>query len=194
MIDTLLANVDQARRLAAWRHYDLEHGSYMLVTLHRPALVDSPELIGRPLASLERIAQAFPVIFPMHPRTRERIENLGLAPTDLIITEPLCYSEFLSLEAGAGCVVTDSGGVQEETTALGVPCFTLRDTTERPVTITHGTNFLLGLDPMQLEMIPELLESAVRPAEPPPLWDGAAGERAATEIERLLEVGLSIAA
>ena len=193
MIDTLLANVDDARQLAAWRRYGLEESSYLLVTLHRPALVDSPVLIAQTLAALERIAQAFPVVFPMHPRTQQRIENLRITTTDLLITPPLGYAEFLSLELGAAAVVTDSGGVQEETTALGIPCFTLRANTERPVTITHGTNVLLGLDPARLEEIPELLERGVKPFGPP-LWDGRAGIRAATEIERLLDVQLATAA
>jgi UDP-N-acetylglucosamine 2-epimerase (non-hydrolysing) len=193
MIDTLFATVDRARRLAVWRRYGLEEASYLLVTLHRPALVDSPVLIARTLAALERIARAFPVIFPMHPRTRARLENMRISTSGLQITDPLGYAEFLSLEAGAAAVVTDSGGVQEETTALGIPCFTLRDNTERPVTITHGTNVLLGLDPERLDEIPERL-SAVGAPIGPPLWDGCAGERAAAEIERLLAVGLPAAA
>lgn len=193
MIDTLLANVARARRMAAWRRYGLEEASYLLVTLHRPALVDSPVLIAQTLASLERIALAFPVVFPMHPRTRQRLENMRITTTRIVITPPLGYADFLSLELGAAGVVTDSGGVQEETTALGVPCFTLRANTERPVTITHGTNVLLGLDPARLEEIPELLERGVRPFGPP-LWDGSAGSRAASEIERLLDVKLATAA
>jgi UDP-N-acetylglucosamine 2-epimerase (non-hydrolysing) len=193
MIDTLLATVDRARRLAVWRRFAFEEGSYLLVTLHRPALVDSPVLLAQTLATLERIATTFPVLFPIHPRTRARIENLRISTSGITLAPPLPYAEFLSVEAGAAAVVTDSGGVQEETTALGVPCFTLRANTERPVTITHGTNTLLGLDPERLSDIPDLLENVKKPIGPP-LWDGQAGPRAAAEIERMLAVRLAAAA
>ncbi len=182
MIDTLLASLPRARSLREWRRYGLRKGGYVLVTLHRPALVDSPALLAETLAALERVATRLPVLFPMHPRTRSRLDAVGATPRGVTITPPLPYREFLSLEASAAAVVTDSGGVQEETTALGVPCFTLRANTERPVTVTLGTNVLLGLDPKRLEEIPELLEDR-RPAETPPLWDGHAGERAASAIE-----------
>jgi UDP-N-acetylglucosamine 2-epimerase (non-hydrolysing) len=193
MIDTLLATVQRARRLAAWKSFGLEEGGYILVTLHRPALVDSPTLLAQTLAALEQIATAFPVVFPIHPRTQARLENLRISTSGVTLSPPLAYAEFLSLEAGAGAVVTDSGGVQEETTALGIPCFTLRDNTERPVTITHGSNTLLGLNPERLVEIPELLEKFEMPVGPP-LWDGYAGVRAAAELERMLGVGLEIAA
>ena len=193
MIDTLLATVQRSRRLAAWKSFGLEEGGYLLVTLHRPALVDSPALLAQTLAALEQIAAAFPVVFPIHPRTQARLENLRISTSGITLSPPLAYAEFLSLEAGAGAVVTDSGGVQEETTALGIPCFTLRDNTERPVTITHGTNTLLGLNPERLVEIPELLEEFTAPIGPP-LWDGYAGQRAAAELERMLEVGLEAAA
>jgi UDP-N-acetylglucosamine 2-epimerase (non-hydrolysing) len=186
MIDTLLANLDAARSQAAWRDLGLEAGGYLLATLHRPALVDDPVLLAQTVAALEVVAATLPVVFPVHPRTRARLENLGRIPDGVILTEPLDYLTFISLEADAAAVVTDSGGVQEETTALGVPCFTLRDNTERPVTITHGTNMLLGLDPVRLEEIPRRLRTR-RPATVPPLWDGRAGERAAAEIARVLE-------
>jgi UDP-N-acetylglucosamine 2-epimerase (non-hydrolysing) len=193
MIDTLFATVARARRLAVWHTYGLEEGGYLLVTLHRPALVDSPALLAQTVAALEQIATAFPVVFPIHPRTKARLENLRISTTGVTFTPPLAYAEFLSLEAGAAAVVTDSGGVQEETTALGIPCFTLRENTERPVTITHGTNTLLGLDPERLARIPELLEGFSAP-QGPPLWDGYAGPRAAAEIERMLAVRLEEAA
>jgi UDP-N-acetylglucosamine 2-epimerase (non-hydrolysing) len=186
MIDTLTSNVGRARRLSAWRRYGLEERGYVLVTLHRPRLVDSPELLTKTIAALEHVAQRLPVIFPVHPRTLERLSTLGLVVSDrIVVTTPLAYSRFLSLEAGAAAVVTDSGGVQEETTALGVPCFTLRENTERPVTVTDGTNVLLGLDPSRLEEIPERLEAPIA-RRMPPLWDGRAGARAAHAIQRLL--------
>jgi UDP-N-acetylglucosamine 2-epimerase (non-hydrolysing) len=188
MIDTLLANVSAALELAAWRQLGLSRGRYVVVTLHRPALVDDAERLTHTLMALERLAARMPVVFPMHPRTRQRLENLRLRTTLVHITDPLAYRRFLSFEAGAGAVLTDSGGVQEETTALGVPCFTLRDNTERPVTITHGSNVLLGLDPDRIDEIPDLL-AARREFEVPPLWDGRAGHRAAAEIERLVLTG-----
>jgi UDP-N-acetylglucosamine 2-epimerase (non-hydrolysing) len=189
MIDTLLAGLDAARAAAVWREYGLEPRKYVLVTLHRPTLVDVPELLAQTIPALEEIARALPVVFPMHPRTRARLDNLGVASGNgIVITPPLSYQRFLSLESEAAAVITDSGGVQEETTALGVPCFTVRDNTERPVTITHGTNTLLGLDPARLADIPALLGRPPLHAAPP-LWDGHAGKRAADELEHVLDVG-----
>ena len=188
MIDTLMANVDAARAREAWREHGLDAGRYVLVTLHRPSLVDSSELLAETMSALERVARDLPVIFPAHPRTQDRLDRLGLSSLERVrVTPPLSYTDFLSLEASAAAVVTDSGGVQEETTALGVPCFTLRDNTERPVTVTQGTNTLLGLDPARLMEIPGLLRQP-REGSLPPLWDGRAGERAAAAIEELLAV------
>src|SRR5947209_7247307 len=131
MIDTLRANEDEARSLEAWREFGLEAGGYVLVTLHRPTLVDEPNLLARTIAGLDEVAEILPVIFPVHPRTRRNLE----CATRVLLTEPLPYRQFLSLETEAAAVVTDSGGIQEETTALGVSCFTLRANTERPITI-----------------------------------------------------------
>jgi UDP-N-acetylglucosamine 2-epimerase (non-hydrolysing) len=193
MIDTLLANVDAAVELGAWRQFGLQRNRYLLVTLHRPALVDDPAQLAHTLMALERIAAHIPVVFPMHPRTRQRLENARLDTTRVVVTDPLAYRRFLSLQAGARGVLTDSGGVQEETTALGVPCFTLRDNTERPVTITDGSNVLLGLDPDRIDAIPDLL-ALDREFGVPPLWDGQAGMRAALEIERALQQSQLVAA
>jgi UDP-N-acetylglucosamine 2-epimerase (non-hydrolysing) len=186
MIDTLLANHQAAVDLAAWRELGLRRDGYLLVTLHRAALVDDPELLARTVGALELVATHVPVVFPMHPRTRSRLDNLDLHPQRVLLTDPLPYRQFLSLQAGARGVVTDSGGVQEETTALGIPCFTLRDNTERPITIAHGSNVLLGLDPDRIAEIPHLL-GATRDFGVPPLWDGQAGMRAAAAIEYALE-------
>ena len=181
MIDTLRANEDDALALEAWREFGLEPGRYVLVTLHRPSLVDVPDLLARTVAALDDVAETVPVIFPVHPRTRRNLEG----STRVLLTESLPYRQCLSLEAKAAAVVTDSGGIQEETTVLRVPCFTLRDNTERPVTIELGTNTLLGLDPERLREVPALLTEQKR-GQIPPLWDGHAGERAAEEIERLV--------
>jgi UDP-N-acetylglucosamine 2-epimerase (non-hydrolysing) len=181
MIDTLRANEDAARTLEAWGEFGLEPGGYVLVTLHRPKLVDDPALLGRTIASLDVVAETLPVIFPVHPRTRKNLEQDA---ERVLLTDPLPYRQFLSLEAEAAAVVTDSGGIQEETTVLDVPCFTLRANTERPITIEIGTNELLGLEPEALASIPT--RPRKRRIAIPELWDGRAGERAADAVERLL--------
>ncbi len=186
MIDTLFDRLPAARERAAWADYGLEQHGYVLATLHRPALVDTPALLARTMDALNVVAETLPVVFPVHPRTRARLESLGVKPSpDVKLLDPQPYLPFLSLQVGAAAVVTDSGGVQEETTALGVPCFTLRANTERPVTVTHGTNTVLGLDPSRLAAIPTLLQRP-RLHSVPPLWDGRAGERAALAIESFL--------
>jgi UDP-N-acetylglucosamine 2-epimerase (non-hydrolysing) len=184
MIDTLVALEGRFRGLGAAAGLGLEPGAYVLVTLHRPALVDGP-LLGETIAALQSLAAEIPVVFPIHPRTRKMMEaeiGDGQSP-GLVFSDPLGYLDFLSLTADAGAVLTDSGGIQEETTYLGVPCFTLRDNTERPVTIRAGTNTLLGLDPAAISTIPAALAGRGDEAhEPPPLWDGHAAERLADVI------------
>jgi UDP-N-acetylglucosamine 2-epimerase (non-hydrolysing) len=183
MIDSLVAMEERFRNLDAAVTLGLKPGDYMLVTLHRPALVDGP-LLGEVIARLENVSRTLPVLFPMHPRTRKMANRMGLEPTSRVqLTEPLSYMEFLALEADARVVLTDSGGVQEETTYLGVPCFTLRDSTERPVTLRVGTNTLLGLEPASIN---DILPALMRPkmTAQPPLWDGRAAERVADVLER----------
>ena len=182
MIDTLAALEARFRAAGAAARLGVEPGAFLLVTLHRPALVDGP-LLAETMARLAAVAAEMPVVFPVHPRTRKMLAEAEAEQPGLHLTEPLGYIDFLSLLADAGAVLTDSGGIQEETTYLGVPCFTLRDNTERPVTIRAGTNTLLGLDPAAIAGIPAAL--ADRPAErpdPPPLWDGHAAERIADVI------------
>jgi UDP-N-acetylglucosamine 2-epimerase (non-hydrolysing) len=181
MIDTLRANEDAALALEAWREFGLEPGNYVLVTLHRPSLVDNADLLAQTMAALDYVAESLPVIFPVHPRTRRSLEG----STRVLLTEPLPYRQFLSLEAKAAAVVTDSGGIQEETTALRVPCFTLRKNTERWITVDLGTNTLLGLEPERLRDLPALLVTP-KQGQIPQLWDGEAGGRAAEAIERLV--------
>jgi UDP-N-acetylglucosamine 2-epimerase (non-hydrolysing) len=185
MIDTLLAQRQRATALAAWSEFGLEERAYVLVTLHRPSLVDVPELLSDTVHALEELARDVPVLFPVHPRTRERLGAAGWTPGRVRLIDPVGYSEFLSLEGHALAVLTDSGGVQEETTALGVPCFTFRTTTERPETIELGTNTLLGLAPGRIPDVLALAQTA-SPGRVPPLWDGRAGLRAAAAIERFL--------
>jgi UDP-N-acetylglucosamine 2-epimerase (non-hydrolysing) len=187
MIDTLVALEDRFRAAGAATKLGVEPGRYVLVTLHRPALVDG-ELLPQTVRRLVELAGEMPVVFPVHPRTRKQMEAVESEHPGLLLSEPLGYVDFLSLLAGAGAVLTDSGGIQEETTYLGIPCFTLRDNTERPVTIRAGTNTLLGLDPAAIAEIPAALtERPTKPLEPPPLWDGHAAER----IADVLTQGLS---
>jgi UDP-N-acetylglucosamine 2-epimerase (non-hydrolysing) len=182
MIDTLVALEARFRGARTAARLGVEPGSYLLVTLHRPALVDGP-LLGETVAQLAALAREIPVVFPVHPRTRKMMEGLQPDHLGLLLTDPLGYLEFLSLIADSRAVLTDSGGIQEETTYLGVPCFTLRDNTERPVTVTSGTNTLLGLDPSAISRIPALLaEGRLTPPGPPPLWDGRAAERIADVV------------
>jgi UDP-N-acetylglucosamine 2-epimerase (non-hydrolysing) len=180
MIDTLVALEDRIAAAETAARLGLSPGSYLLVTLHRPALVDGP-LLAATVAQLSHLAQQMPVVFPVHPRTRKMMEALGgEPPAGLVLTEPFGYLDFLSLLTDARAVLTDSGGIQEETTYLGVPCFTLRANTERPVTVALGTNTLLGLDPAAIAEIPATLaDRPSAPPQPPPLWDGHAAERIA---------------
>jgi UDP-N-acetylglucosamine 2-epimerase (non-hydrolysing) len=190
MIDSLLAHLDAARSARPWTPLGLDPGSYALVTLHRPSLVDDERLLADTVHGLVELARALPVVLPVHPRTLSRLESAGLglrlASSNVIVTEPLSYLTFLGLMAEAAVVVTDSGGVQEETSVLGVRCFTLRETTERPVTVELGTNTILGARPDRIADVPELLKEP-KPGMPIPLWDGSAGIRAAEEVVRLLE-------
>lgn len=149
------------------------------MTLHRPALVDGPRLAAA-VEAIDAIARELPVVFPVHPRTAASLRRQGLAfsAAGVHLLEPLGYLEFLGLLDGAAGALTDSGGIQEETTYLGIPCFTLRDSTERPVTCELGTNVLLGLAPERIAEIPALMEQGrERPAAVPPGWDGTAAER-----------------
>jgi UDP-N-acetylglucosamine 2-epimerase (non-hydrolysing) len=161
-------------------------GPYGLVTLHRPANVDEPEPARRLVAQLNAAAELVPLVFPVHPRGRALLEAAGLRASDrLRVIEPIGYVDFLSGVRGAAVVITDSGGVQEETTVLDVPCLTARPNTERPVTITHGTNRLVGPDDIA-KMVEAVLADPPHVDEPPPLWDGRAGERIAAVLRDLL--------
>jgi UDP-N-acetylglucosamine 2-epimerase (non-hydrolysing) len=180
MIDTLVAMRERIEALDAAASHDLPTGEYLVVTLHRPALVDGP-LLQVTAEALRAVAATMPVVFPVHPRTHARLATVDPTLADapgLTLLEPVGYLEFLALIAQSAGVLTDSGGIQEETTFLGVPCLTLRDNTERPVTETMGTNLLLGLAPERIREAPRLLaEVRGREHRVPPLWDGHASER-----------------
>jgi UDP-N-acetylglucosamine 2-epimerase (non-hydrolysing) len=191
MIDALVKLLPRAEALYDGLRARFGLDRFALVTLHRPANVDRPEVLGEILAALAELAREIPVLFPVHPRTAARLSEAGLEAGDprLRLIEPLRYVEFLALEKRASLVVTDSGGVQEETTYLGVPCLTVRPNTERPVTITAGTNRLVPAERKALlEAAGEALRAGTgrRPQAPPPLWDGRAAARI---VERLLELG-----
>jgi UDP-N-acetylglucosamine 2-epimerase (non-hydrolysing) len=191
MIDSVFRHLPAALARKPWSSLGVDAGGFALVTLHRPALVDNVDLLRRTVEALGELGRLMPVVFPVHPRTQARLTATGLDPDQLRksrirVCPPLGYLEFLALEAKAAFVLTDSGGVQEETSALGVPCFTLRDVTERPVTVELGTNMVLGVDPGRIRAIPQMLKDARRPAEKIPLWDGDAGSRAAEIIGEFL--------
>lgn len=184
MIDSLLKNVERSRQSHIKKELGLNEGTYAVLTLHRPSNVDKHDTFQRILAALEWITQSTPVIFPVHPRTRKTIAELGL--TDRVagmkllhLIEPLGYLDFLSLYSTARLVLTDSGGIQEETTALGIPCLTLRENTERPITVEMGTNVVVGTDTDRIIAAAKAALNGSRnaPGRQPPLWDGHTAER-----------------
>lgn len=183
MIDTLVRLLPQAEEFA--QALPAAPGGYVLVTLHRPSNVDAPERLLPILDTLESIGRDMPVHFPMHPRTRARLEAAGasLARPGITFADPVGYLEFLALQKNAACVLTDSGGIQEETSFLGVPCLTLRPNTERPITVTQGTNTLVGHDLELLRAeLAVVLDGRGKKGNPIPLWDGRAGERIAIRL------------
>lgn len=183
MIDTLLRHKERALALDVLERRGLKPGDFALLTLHRPSNVDVPEVLSGILDALAKIQNRLPILFPAHPRTMKRVQEFGFkekvaAMPDLRVTEPLGYLEFLNLMANARLVLTDSGGIQEETTILGVPCLTLRKNTERPVTVTQGTNTIVGCDPecIVTEAL-ATLDGKGKTGQVPELWDGRAASR-----------------
>lgn len=184
MIDSLMANLDRFDPEYAKKELDVED-DYLVATIHRPSNVDSPEQVQLVVSQLHSIADSRTVVVPIHPRGRESLLSAGLDLHDNVrVIDPLGYIEFMGLVRGSVGVVTDSGGVQEETTVLGIPCFTIRENTERPITITHGTNQLV-----KVEDVAAVVDVGLRDANSnglvesiPPLWDGKAGVRIADEI------------
>jgi UDP-N-acetylglucosamine 2-epimerase (non-hydrolysing) len=197
MIDTLRHSLKQAvppaQTLA--RHATPEHSAaenYAVLTLHRPSNVDDPATLRSLLGAICEISRRLPVVFPMHPRTRAKIEREGLNSMfeshSVIALPPQGYLEMLGLMQGARIVLTDSGGIQEETTSLGVPCVTLRDNTERPITVEHGTNTLVGQNPARIfEVVEEILRTGGKAGKIPELWDGHASERIAAVLRKWLD-------
>jgi UDP-N-acetylglucosamine 2-epimerase (non-hydrolysing) len=194
MIDTLFRSLEQAKQSTIIdrlkrEHPALEPGAFCAMTLHRPSNVDDASSLGGILDALDNIQRRLPVVFPVHPRTRARLSEFGLMPrasamANLVLTEPLSYLDFLKLYSNSRLVLTDSGGVQEETTALGIPCLTLRENTERPITVTHGTNRVVGNNPEVIRQAAfAALEQKSERAGPPELWDGKTAGRIVDAIE-----------
>jgi len=182
MIDTLFRMLPRALELRSWSTFGLLPGAYAFVTLHRPSNVDDPQALAEICDQLKWLAERLPVVFAVHPRTRARLEDLpGEAsfPASVRLVDPLGYLDSLCLLAHARCVVTDSGGLQEETSALGVPCFTLRDNTERPITLTRGTNTLIAGDwkKFRAGVLQLIAGGERRERKPIPFWDGHAAQR-----------------
>lgn len=178
MIDTLLRFRDKAAQSNVLDRLGLNRGSYCVATLHRPSNVDDAAQLAALIRLLSDVAKRLPVVFPVHPRTAARIQNAGLPTDGLILSPPLGYLDFLRLTSEARLVLTDSGGIQEESTILNVPCLTLRENTERPVTIEQGTNQLVGTDPARIwKATLEALDTPPRPPKAPDLWDGRASVR-----------------
>ncbi len=194
MIDSLQRALPVSERLAPelLQRFGTERHGYALVTLHRPANVDDPAVLTRLIGALEQVSRELTVLFPVHPRTRKRLSEgaigalLGKTPR-IVLLEPQGYFEFQALMTNARLVLTDSGGIQEETTAVGVPCLTLRENTERPVTVTEGTNVLVGRDPERIwPEVKRILAGDSKAGRVPELWDGRAAERVADAIVRFL--------
>ncbi len=181
MVDTLLTNVERARERPVLADLGLTPGAYGVITLHRPSNVDDPAVLDRLLDALGTVAATCPLVFPVHPRTRAALAGRPLPP-GVHAAPPLGYLDFLALEADARLVLTDSGGVQEETTVLGVPCLTLREETERPITVTEGTNEVVGTDPARIVAAARAALDRPRTPRRPEGWDGRAAERVATVL------------
>ncbi|MCS6973859.1 MAG: UDP-N-acetylglucosamine 2-epimerase (non-hydrolyzing) [Cyclobacteriaceae bacterium] len=184
MIDTLAANLHKARKPALWDRHQLTARHYLLLTLHRPANVDDKTRLNRLLSEISALAAPLPIVFPVHPRTRNKINELTVP--NLICSEPLGYLEFIYLMHHSAGVITDSGGVQEETTWMGIPCVTLRTTTERPETVSIGTNEVIGDDSEKLCHALQLIISGKwKKGSIPELWDGRAAERIVNILSQL---------
>ncbi len=185
MVDTLVAYAGEAVRKAPWEAFGFPPRGYGLLTLHRPSNVDHPRILRSLVEVLGKVSRRLPILFPVHPRTREQLKREQMeVPSSLVLCEPLPYLVFLGLMAQARLVLTDSGGIQEETTALQVPCLTLRGNTERPVTLQCGTNRLVGTDPAGIRQgVEEILDGNWAEGKQPALWDGNTGQRIGWIIE-----------
>lgn len=187
MIDTLLVNLRRLQKPAFFDELGLKAGEYFVVTLHRPANVDQGDAFARLLAAIGEGTRGLPVVFPVHPRTAKTLRDLNEVPASFQLVDPQPYLEFNYLVKHAKAVITDSGGITEETTVMGVPCLTLRDSTERPETVTTGTNELIGINPAALApALDKLFAGQWKKGAIPEKWDGRTGERIVQVLEQLL--------
>lgn len=183
MIDTLLANRMKFKKPAFWEALKLSQKKYLVVTLHRPANVDGTEQLKELIREITNNVKGYPIIFPMHPRTAKVFKKIGIKADNLFIVDPLGYHEFNYLVENALGVITDSGGITEETTVMGIPCITLRDNTERPETVAIGTNELIGTNPKAIPLaLTKLFDNQWKKGSIPELWDGKAAERIVQKI------------
>ncbi len=186
MVDTLLTQRDRLRPPVFWEAFGLTHGGYLVLTLHRPSNVDAPDDLRRWLDAMAGASRGVPVIFPAHPRTLKTLALVPEVPATIRVVPPQSYLEFNYLVAHARAVITDSGGITEEATMLGIPCLTVRDTTERPETVTMGTNELVGTDPSALApALDRVFNGRWKTGRVPDLWDGHAGERIVSVLDAL---------
>ncbi len=187
MIDTLLANMERLEKPAFFDDLGLAPRGYFVTTLHRPSNVDRCDGFSRMLAAIANGARGLPILFPVHPRTAKTLREVGEVPDNVHLVEPQPYLQFNWLVKNAFAVITDSGGITEETTVMGVPCMTLRDSTERPETVDIGTNMLIGTDPDALAPVLDILfDRKWKSGSIPPLWDGQTAPRIVSALERLL--------
>ena len=192
MIDSLFNNLERSKSSTIHADLGLEKGTYGVLTLHRPSNVDEKDAFMRILTALEQIGERIPLVFPLHPRTRIRAEEFGLTERlesipNIVLTGPAGYLDFVALMAESKLVLTDSGGLQEETTALGIPCLTLRENTERPITVTEGTNTIVGnTTDVILDAANDILDNGGKAGRIPDLWDGHTAERIADIIEGVI--------
>lgn len=192
MIDSLEMMRDKIVRETAFKNYKVQRREYGLVTLHRPANVDSPDILKKLADLLLRISEKLPLIFPVHPRTKKNLESAGLYVklkncNSICLVEPLSYIPFMSLVFNCRIVITDSGGIQEETTYLGIPCLTLRPNTERPITVTQGTNRLCNLENVE-DNLKRVMQAKGNERRIPELWDGRTASRVVESIRQFLSV------
>ncbi|ULQ54429.1 non-hydrolyzing UDP-N-acetylglucosamine 2-epimerase [Flavihumibacter fluvii] len=186
MIDTLINNLGRLIQPDLWVKNKLVSGKYFLLTLHRPANVDDPANLDHLLSTIMDCTGDRQVIFPVHPRTKKILDSIGFSNPKLVLAEPMAYLEFIYLVKNALAIITDSGGITEEATVLGIPCMTMRDSTERPETVTLGTNELIGTDPLKLiPYLNKIMDGKWKQGSIPPLWDGHTAERIINKLEEI---------
>ena len=189
MIDSLEMMRVKIENLSVYRDWNLAKGQYGLITLHRPSNVDDPDALARLCHTLMRVSEKLPLVFPIHPRTRKNLQVNGLyqdleEAKGILLREPISYINFMNLVFNCGLIITDSGGIQEETTYLGIPCLTLRPNTERPITVTQGTNQLCRISELET-LVDQVLSGNGKKGSIPDLWDGKTAHRVVEEIKKI---------